>query len=84
MATVRNTLTLQDKFTPVLRSVIKAMNSTTNAMAGMDNISSRAFTQMRRDVRAAEEAVENLNRDTRNLQDPVSRTGNSFSNWGAN
>jgi len=84
MATVRNTLTLQDKFTPVLRSVIKAMNSTTTAMAGMDNISSRAFTQMRRDVRAAEEAVENLNRDTRNLQDPINQAGRSFSNWGAN
>ena len=84
MATVKNTLVLQDKFTPVLKTMMKAMNSTVTAMAGMDRVSDKAFNGMKRDVQAANEAIENLNRDTRNLQNPVTQTGKSFSNWGAN
>lgn len=84
MATVKNTLVLQDKFTPVLRTMMKAMNSTVTAMAGMDRVSDKAFNGMKRDVQAANEAIENLNRDTRNLQNPVDSTGKKFSNWGAN
>lgn len=81
MATVRNTIQLQDKFTPVLRSMIKAMNSTTNAMAGMDNISGKAFNQMKRDVQAANNALEDLNRGTNDLQNPIQKTGGKFSGW---
>ena len=84
MATVKNTILLQDKFTPVLRSMIKAMNSTVDIMAGMDNVSDKAFKGMERDVQAANEAIENLNRDTRNLEPPAEGVGKKFSNWGAN
>jgi tape measure domain-containing protein len=84
MATIKNTITLQDKFTPVLRTMIKAMNSTVSAMAGVDKVSNTAFNKMKRDVQAANEAIDNLNRDTRNLQNPIDNTGKKFSNWGAN
>src|SRR5690554_6843104 len=84
MATIKNTITLQDKFTPVLKTMMKAMNSTVTAMAGMDNVSNKAFKQMKRDVQAANEAIDDLNRDTRNLQNPIDNTGKKFSNWGAN
>lgn len=84
MATVKNTILLQDKFTPVLRSMIKAMNSTVDIMAGMDNVSDKAFKGMKRDVQAANDAIENLNRNTRNLEPPAEGVGKKFSNWGAN
>jgi len=84
MATVKNTILLQDKFTPVLKIMMKAMNSTVTAMAGMDNVSDKAFKGMKRDVQAANEAIENLNRNTRNLEPPAEGVGKKFSNWGAN
>jgi tape measure domain-containing protein len=84
MATVKNTITLQDKFTPVLRAMIKAMNSTVTAMAGVDKVSNAAFNKMKRDVQAANEAVNNLAKGTDNLKPPAENVGKKFSNWGAN
>lgn len=84
MATVKNTITLQDKFTPVLRAMIKAMNSTVAAMAGVDKVSNAAFNKMKRDVQAANEAVNNLAKGTDNLKPPAENVGKKFSNWGAN
>lgn len=68
MATIKNTIALQDKFTPVLKTMIKALDSTVVAMAGVDKVSNTAFNKMKRDVQSANEAVNNLERDTRNLQ----------------
>jgi tape measure domain-containing protein len=67
MATIKNTITLQDKFTPVLRTMIKAMDSTVAAMAGVDKVSNTAFNKMKKDVQSANEAVNNLERDIRDL-----------------
>jgi len=67
MATIKNTIALQDKFTPVLKTMIKAMDSTVAAMAGVDKVSNAAFNKMKRDVQSANEAVNNLERDMRDL-----------------
>ena len=67
MATIKNTIALQDKFTPALKTVIKALDSTITAMAGVDKVSNSAFNKMKRDVQSANEAVNNLERDMRDL-----------------
>lgn len=67
MATIKNTIALQDKFTPVLKTMIKAMDSTVAAMAEVDKVSNTAFNKMKRDVQSANEAVNNLERDIRDL-----------------
>lgn len=67
MATIKNTIALQDKFTPALKSVIKALDSTVTAMAGVDKVSNSAFNKMKKDVQSANEAVNNLERDMRDL-----------------
>lgn len=81
MATVRNTITLQDRMTPVLRSVIKALNSTMTALAGVDNISDRAFASMRRDIQAASDAVDQLDRNTDELGNSARRAAGSFTSF---
>ena len=38
---------MQDKMTPVMRSIIKAMQSTITAMAGVDQISDKVFDSLK-------------------------------------
>jgi tape measure domain-containing protein len=64
MATVSNTIKLQDKMSPVLRSMITALHSTTNAMNMVDKESSQAFDQARTDIKSAEYAMEQFNSET--------------------
>ena len=63
MATVKNTITLQDKMTPVLRSVIKALQSTVSAMSQIDGVSNTSFNRMKKDVSMAEDAVNKLEQE---------------------
>lgn len=78
MATVRNTIQLQDKMTPVLRSIIKSMNSTVTAMASIDGVSDRAFNNARRDIRAAEEALNQFNNSVDTMPDRIRRSNDGF------
>lgn len=60
MATVRNTLALTDKFTPVLRTVIKTLNSTMNALSTVDGVSDKAFADIRRDIEMVEKELNDV------------------------
>lgn len=81
MATVRNTITLQDKMTPVLRSIIKAMQSTIDAMAKVDNISDKAFKKATSDINAASAALNKMENDVTSIQDPQRRVNDGFKTW---
>lgn len=59
---VTNTLKLNDRMTPVLRSIMKALNSTLTAMAEMDKVSTRSLNAATRAARQASEAIDNMGR----------------------
>lgn len=60
MATIRNTIALQDRMTPVLTAVVSSLRSTQNALAGVDGVSNAAFNQMRADINIAHNALTSL------------------------
>lgn len=77
MATVKNTITLQDKMTPVLRSVIKALQSTVSAMSQIDGVSNTSFNRMKKDVSMAEDAVNKLEQELKGIPAASEEAGNS-------
>ena len=81
MATIKNTITMQDKMTPVLRTIIKSMQSTLDVMAGVDKVSDNAFRKMQKDVRAASDALDNFNRGVDEIPPAANQAANSFSRW---
>lgn len=81
MATIKNTITMKDKMTPVLRTIIKSLQSTVDAMAGVDKVSNSAFRKAQKDIRAASEALDNFNRDVDEIPPAANRATNSFSRW---
>lgn len=95
MATIRNTINLQDRMTPVLHSIIKALESTVQALASVDHVSNQAFSKVKNDVAAAQAAldafnanrveneIQQVNNSTQNLQRPVQNIGQAFSKWQA-
>ena len=78
MATIKNTISMQDKMTPVMRSIIKAMQSTITAMAGVDQISDKVFDSMKRDIKAASEALDEFGRDVNQLPPAAADAVNAF------
>lgn len=95
MATIRNTINLQDRMTPVLHSIIKALESTVQALASVDQVSNQAFSKVKNDVAAAQAAldafnanrveneIQQVNNSIQNLQRPVQNIGQAFSKWQA-
>jgi tape measure domain-containing protein len=81
MATVRNTIRLQDQMTPVLRTIIKAMNSTMTAMAGVDHVGNTSFNRMRRDIQNAEAALEQFNSEASEIPTQANRSAAAFSGF---
>jgi len=81
MATVRNTITMQDRMTPVLRTIIKSLQSTVDAMDGVDHVSNTAFRRAQSDVRAASEALDQFNDNLDEIPPRVDNAGSGFSNW---
>ena len=81
MATIKNTITMQDKMTPVLRAIIKSMQSTLDVMAGVDKVSNSAFRKTQKDIRAASDALDDFNRDVDEISPAANRAANSFSRW---
>ena len=58
MATIRNSISLQDRMTPVFRSIIKSMDSTLRVMRNLDRqankgVQSRAYRTAERDIKRA-------------------------------
>ena len=78
MATVKNTITLQDKMTPVLRSVIKALQSTVAVMSQIDNVSNTSFNKMKKDVSMAQDAVNKLEQELKGIPEASEEAGNSI------
>lgn len=78
MATVSNTITMKDKMTPVLRTIIKSMQTTVDVMAGIDKVSNSAFRRMQRDVQAASDALDDFNRGAEEIPPTAQRAANSF------
>jgi len=58
MAAINNSLNLNDRMTPVLRSIMKALDSTLVAMASVDKVSQKAFQQATRDAQNASKAID--------------------------
>lgn len=81
MATVSNTITMQDRMTPVLRTIIKSLQSTVDAMAGVDHVSNTAFRRAQSDVRAASEALDQFNNNLDEIPPRVDNVSSGFSKW---
>lgn len=58
--TVQNTIRLNDKMTPVLRSIMKALNATLTAMSEMDKVSTRSLNAATRAARQASQAIDTM------------------------
>lgn len=95
MASISNTINLQDRMSPVLGAIVKALRTTMRALSSVDSVSTQAFNDMRNDISAAQAAVNAFNagrisdqlrqvgNNTQNLQDPVNSVAQSFSKWQA-
>lgn len=83
MATVKNTITMQDKMTPVLITIIKSLESTVDAMAGVDNVSNTTFRKAQKDVQAATEAINQFNINLDEIPPRVDNAGSGFGKWKA-
>lgn len=81
MATVSNTITMKDKMTPVLRTIIKSMQTTVDVMAGIDKVSNTAFRKMQRDVQAASDALDQFNNNLDEIPPTSRRVEESISRW---
>jgi tape measure domain-containing protein len=83
MATVSNTVTMQDRMTPVLRTIIKSLQSTVDAMAGVDHVSNTSFRRAQKDVQAASEALDQFNNNLDEIPPRVDSAGSGFGKWKA-
>lgn len=90
MATVRQTIALQDRVTPVLSSIMTAMRSTMTTMRAMNDamstpLAGSAFDEMRRDIENADEQLRRFQDHVDELGGAASgaaaRASNSFSGW---
>ena len=81
MATIKNTIKLQDKMTPVLRSIIKSLDTTVTVMAGVDKVSNTAFNKMKRDVKQAQDALNQFNNSADDVPKKAERGAVAFAKW---
>lgn len=77
MAVVNNSLQLNDRMTPVLRSIIRALDSTLEAMASVDRVAQREFRAASRATSQAREAVEQFRNS---INQTGSQSHQSFNN----
>lgn len=86
MAAINNSINLTDRMSPVLKTVLKALDSTMKAMDQLDRatnkgMNSAAFKRAKADIDAANSAVSSLNgqlENTGSLMDRVSQKANTF------
>lgn len=81
MATVKNTIKLQDKMTPVLRSIIRSLDTTVSTMAGVDKVSNKAFDKMKRDVQQAQAALDHFNNSADDVPRKAEKGAVAFAKW---
>ena len=86
MAVINNSINLTDRMSPVLKTVLKALDSTMKAMDQLDRatnkgMNSAAFKRAKADIDAANSAVSSLNgqlEKTGSLLERVSQKANTF------
>lgn len=86
MAAINNSINLTDRMSPVLKTVLKALDSTMKAMDQLDRatnkgMNSAAFKRAKADIDAANSAVGSLNSQlekTGSLMERVSQKANTF------
>ena len=71
MATIRNSISLQDRMTPVFRSIIKSMDSTLRVMKNLDKQANKG-TQSKA-YRTAERDIKRANNELIRMQNNLSR-----------
>lgn len=81
MASVKTTIAMQDKMTPVLRTIIKSMEQTVTAMASMDNASDKALTGAKKGIQDANRALMEFNSQTENTTPIAKEAENTFGKW---
>ena len=99
MSAIRNSISMQDRMTPVFRSIIKSMDSTLKMMERLDRqsnkgVQSKAFRQAEKDIKSANNALLKMQNQlamvTReagglaNNTERVSRSMNSMKSGGLN
>ena len=78
MAQIKSSLVLRDAMTPVLRSTIRALNSTLTAMKSIKNVQLGAsFAQATRDIQAANNAFNRMEKSLGNLDKKMKETNTS-------
>ena len=78
MATIKNTIALSDKMTPVLRNITTALSSTVNAMQAADGASSEAFVEARRNIMDAERALDSMQAELNDTTTAADKTAKGF------
>ena len=86
MSAINNSINLTDRMSPVLKTVLKALDSTMKAMDQLDRatnkgMNSAAFKRARADIDAANSAISSLNgqlEKTGSLMERVSQKANTF------
>lgn len=78
MATIKSTIMLQDKMSPVFKSIAQSINSTVTAMQNVDRVGERTFKGMSSDVNSAKVAMDNLNSETAQLPGHANRAASAL------
>lgn len=84
MATIKNTISLQDKMTPILKTIIQSLQGTALQMESVDSASNQAFKTVQKDAQKADEIINNLNNNLDNIPESVQKGANAFSKLQAN
>lgn len=71
MATIRNSINLQDRMTPVFRSIIKSMDSTLRVMKNLDRQANKGVQS--KAYRTAEKDIKRTNNEIIRMQNNLSR-----------
>lgn len=74
MGAVNNSINLNDRMTPVLRSIMKALDSTLVAMASVDKVSQKAFQQASRDAQNASRAIDGFRTSLTQTHQPAKQS----------
>ena len=89
MSAINNSINLTDRMSPVLKTVLKALDSTMKAMDQLDRatnkgMNSAAFKRAKADIDAANAAVSSLNGQLEKTGSLMDRVGQKASTFGTN
>lgn len=70
MATIKNTITLEDRMSPILSKMLKAMESTIRGTEQMNKSSNHAFKQAKTDIQLATMELQNFSSSINSMPTP--------------